>query len=141
MNCSSALEQACQRIRQVCSDLSETSELEQNTPPTAEWLFDNEYIVESNARRDMRLNLPRHYYQTLPALTEEPHRGLPRIYSLAKDSISIGNAFDSLRQLAPEDWRKIFEKLSRVEQLLRRDPSGEYAKMDFDTRDWVSPGC
>jgi cyclic beta-1,2-glucan synthetase len=40
-----------------------------------------------------------------------------------------------LRQLALEDWRKIFEKLSRVEQLLRRDPSGVYAKMDFDTRD------
>jgi hypothetical protein len=48
-------ERACQRIRQVCSDLSEASELEQNTPPTSEWLLDNEYIVESNARRDMRL--------------------------------------------------------------------------------------
>jgi len=272
------IEQARQRIHQVCSDLSEASKLEQSTPPTAEWLLDNEYIVESNAR-DVQLNLPRRYYQTLPALTEEPYRGLPRIYSLAKelvshtdlrldqentlafieayqsvhaltigelwampqmlrialiesiqslavrartelreretadfwanrliavnrrdpnqlfsvlaelaenqsspspyftsqlidhlydeeaalvpvqswlehtlrlslddinlqeqnrqtkDRISIGNAFDSLRQLALEDWRKIFEKLSRVEQLLRRDPSGIYPKMDFDTRD------
>jgi cyclic beta-1,2-glucan synthetase len=52
-----------------------------------------------------------------------------------KDQISIGNAFTSLRQLALLDWRQIFEQLSRVEQLLRLDPSGVYPKMDFDTRD------
>jgi cyclic beta-1,2-glucan synthetase len=272
------LERARQRIHQVCSDLAEAGKLEQNTPPTAEWLLDNEYIVESNAR-DVQLNLPRRYYQTLPALTEEPYRGLPRIYGLAKelvshtdlrldqentfsfieayqsvhaltigelwampqmlrialiesiqslavraltelrereiadfwanrliavnrrdpnqlfsilaelaetqsspssyftsqlidhlydeeaalvpvlswlehtlrlslhdlnqreqnrqtkDRISIGNALNSLRQLTLVDWRKMFEKLSRVERLLRLDPSGVYPKMDFDTRD------
>jgi cyclic beta-1,2-glucan synthetase len=52
-----------------------------------------------------------------------------------KDQISIGNAFTSLRQLALLDWRRIFEQLSRVEGLLRLDPSGVYPKMDFDTRD------
>ncbi len=52
-----------------------------------------------------------------------------------KDQISIGNAFTSLRQLALLDWRKIFEELSRVERLLRLDPSGVYPRMDFDTRD------
>ncbi|MDP2754830.1 MAG: glycosyl transferase, partial [Nitrospirota bacterium] len=46
-----------------------------------------------------------------------------------------GNAFTSLRQLALLDWREIFEQLSRVEQVLRRDPSGVYAQMDFATRD------
>jgi len=40
-----------------------------------------------------------------------------------KDQISIGNAFTSLRQLALLDWSRIFEQLSRVEQLLRSDPS------------------
>jgi hypothetical protein len=29
-----------------------------------------------------------------------------------------------LRQLALVDWRKMFEKLSKVERLLRLDPSG-----------------
>jgi cyclic beta-1,2-glucan synthetase len=247
-------------------------------PPTAEWLLDNEYLIESNVR-DVQINLPWPYYQDLPTLANEPYRGLPRIYGLArelvshtdlrldrenilafieayqsvgalsigelwavpqmlrtaliesienlaaravtemreceiadfwanrvitanrrdpsqlfsilaelaetqpspspyfasqlidylydegaalvpvqswlertfreslsnlnlreqnrqtKDQISIGNAFTSLRQLALLDWRKIFEQLSRVERLLRLDPSGVYPKMDFDTRD------
>ncbi len=52
----------------------------------------------------------------------------------ARDQISVGNAFTSLRQLALLDWRQIFEHLSRVELLLRKDPAGIYPGMDFDTR-------
>src|SRR3990172_2660857 len=33
------------------------------------------------------------------------------------------------------DWRQVFEDLSHVERILRRDPAGVYAYMDFDTRD------
>jgi cyclic beta-1,2-glucan synthetase len=272
------LEQTRRWIHRVCLDLSEASRLGQSTPPTAEWLLDNEYIIESNVR-EVQLNLPRRYYRELPALANGPYRGLPRIYGLArelvshadlrldrdnilafieayqsvgalsigelwavpqmlraaliesildlaqkaltelrereiadfwanrlittyrrdpnqlfsvlaelaetqpspspyftaqlidnlydqeaalvpvkawlertfrrslgdlnlreqnrqmKDQISIGNAFTSLRQLALLDWRKIFEKVSRVEQSLRLDPSGVYPRMDFDTRD------
>jgi len=272
------LEQARRWIHQVCSDLSEASRLEQSATPAAEWILDNEYIIEGNVR-DVQLNLPRRYYQQLPVLANESYRGLPRIYGLAKelishtdlrpdlenilaflesyqsvrtltigelwavpqmlrtalienvqnlavqaqrdlreremanfwanrlitanrrdpnhlfsilaelaemqpspspyfgsqligylydeasalvpvqswlertlrkslselnlreqsrqtkDQISIGNAFTSLRQLALLDWRQIFEQLSRVEQLLRLDPSGVHPRMDFDTRD------
>ena len=272
------LERTRRWVHRACTDLAEASRLGQNTPPTAEWLLDNEYIVESNVR-EIQTNLPRHYYLDLPSLADEPCRGLPRIYGLArdlvsrtdlrldqqnilafiesyqsisnlsigelwavpqmlraaliesisklaekalaelrereiadfwanrlitatrrdpnqlfsilaelaevqpspstyfasqllenlydqeaalvpvqgwlervfrkslgdlnprehtrqmKDQISIGNAFTSLRQLALLDWRKIFEKLSRVERLLRLDPSGIYPRMDFDTRD------
>ncbi|MFH0801431.1 MAG: glucoamylase family protein [bacterium] len=272
------VENARQWIRQVASDLSEASRLEQGTPPTAEWILDNEYVIESNAR-DVQMNLPRRFYQELPVLANEPCRGLPRIYGLAKglvscaelrldrdnilsyidayqlgqtlsigelwavpqmlrialiesirdlatgalgelrereladfwanrlitanrrdpkqlffvlaelaatqtsptpyfaaqlvghlhdeeaalvpvqswlertyrkslselalreqnrqtkDQISIGNAFASLRQLALLDWRQTFEELSRVEALLRLDPSGVYPGMDFNTRD------
>ncbi|MFA6135681.1 MAG: glycosyl transferase, partial [Phycisphaerae bacterium] len=53
----------------------------------------------------------------------------------ASEQLASGNAFTSLRQLALLDWRKIFEQLSRVEQVLRRDPSGVYPQMDFATRD------
>ena len=81
------LEQARRWIHQVCLDLSEASRLEQSVPPTAEWLLDNEYIIESNAR-DVQLNLPRRYYRQLPALASEPYRGLPRIYGLARELVS-----------------------------------------------------
>ena len=74
-------------IQQVCQDLSEASRLEQSVPPITEWLLDNEYILESNAR-DVRLNLPRHFYQKLPALASKPDRGLPRIYGLARELAS-----------------------------------------------------
>ncbi|MBN1453755.1 MAG: hypothetical protein JW963_22265 [Anaerolineales bacterium] len=267
-----------QWVQQVCLDLSDASSLEQSMPPTAEWLLDNEYVLESNAR-DIPLNLPRHYYRQLPALANPPFNGLPRIYVLAqelaihtdlhvdrenildfvesyqtavtlsigelwafpqmlrmvlidgikqladraltelreresadfwanrlitanqrepnqlfsmiaeltrtktnpspyfasqlldclydkgaaqtlvqswlertfhksindliiqgksrqmKDQISIGNAFISLRQLALTDWKECFERLSRVERTLRKDPSGIYPRMDFATRD------
>ncbi len=273
-----SLERTRRWIHRACMDLAEASRLGQSTPPTAEWLLDNEYIVESNIC-EIQTNLPRRYYLELPSLADEPCRGLPRIYGLARDlvsrtdlridrenvtafiesyqsvgslsigelwavpqmlraaliesisnlaekalielrereiaefwanrlitttrrdpnqlfsilaelaekqpspshffasqlienlydqeaalepvqgwlertfrkslsdlnplehnrqmidQISIGNAFTSLRQLALLDWRKIFEKLSRVERLLRLDPSGIYPRMDFDTRD------
>jgi len=48
---------------------------------------------------------------------------------------AVSNAFTSLRQLAMLDWRQVFEDLSHVERILRRDPAGVYSYMDFDTRD------
>ena len=269
---------AQRRIHIVCAELSQAARLEQGTPPTAEWILDNEYVIESNTR-DVLVNLPPRFYRQLPTLAGGRSPGLPRIYDLAceliadmelhldresvlafldayqsagplaigelwalpqmlrvaliesvsnlalhaavelreresadfwanrliranrrgsdqlfallaelavqfpgpspyfasqlidhlydeetvlvlvqgwlertshlplselslreqnrqaKDQISIGNAFTSLRQLALLDWRQIFESLSRVEQLLRGDPSGIYPAMDFDTRD------
>ncbi len=272
------LEEVRRYVQQICLDLSVASHLKQSVSPTVEWLLDNEYILESNAR-DIRMNLPWQYYRQLPALVSEPDRGLPRIYSLAremaahtelrldkeniltfvdayqsakplsigelwavpqmlrivliegigqlagraltelreqeiadfwanrlitanrrdpnhlfsimgeltetypnpspyfasqlidclygegaalaplqgwlertfqkslndfilreknrqtKDQLSIGNAFTSLRQLGLLDWKECFEQLSRVEQILRRDPAGIYPQMDFATRD------
>ena len=265
-------------IRLVCEDLSEAALLEQRTTPIAEWILDNEYIIEGNVR-DVQQNLSRRFYQVLPTLQSRSYRNLPRIYGCArelvthaglridrenivafveayqtiraltiaelwaipqmlrialiegiqalaarglaelrdreiadfwanrlitanrrdpnhlfaimaelaanqpdpspyfafqlvehlydeeaalapvqswlerinrkplseltareqgrqtKDQISIGNAFTSLRQLALLDWRQIFEHVSRVDWLLKRDPSGTYARMDFQTRD------
>lgn len=272
------LKQSRQWIRQVCADLAAASNLEQKTTAAADWILDNMYILEGNAR-DVLLNLPRHFYRQLPVLSMDPYRGLPCIYGLAKDlvahtemrldqgnistfieayqsvrtltsgelwavpqmlrvalidyiqslavialadlrerqladfwanrliaanrrdynqlfailselaqaephptayfgvqlvgllydeasalspvqnwlertlktpmydlnlqeqnrqtreQLSCGNAFTSLRQLGLLDWREIFEQLSRVEQLLRLDPSGFYPRMDFATRD------
>jgi cyclic beta-1,2-glucan synthetase len=272
------LKQSREWVRQVCEDLTAASRLEQKATPAADWILDNEYILEGNAR-DVLLNLPQRFYRQLPTLASDLYQGLPCIYGLAKDivshteqrldrenilayieayqsvrtltigelwaipqmlrialiesiqnlaitaladlrerqladfwanrliaanrrdanqlfallaelaatelspspyfgsqlvsllydeaaalapvqswlertlktplhdlnqreqnrqtreQLSCGNAFTSLRQLAMLDWREIFEHLSRVEQMLRRDPSGVYANMDFATRD------
>jgi cyclic beta-1,2-glucan synthetase len=81
------LERVRQWLHQACSDLSEASRLVQTVTPTAEWILDNEYVIEGNAR-DVQLNLPRHYYQELPTLANEPDRGLPRVYGLAQELVS-----------------------------------------------------
>ncbi|WP_246167075.1 GH36-type glycosyl hydrolase domain-containing protein [Oryzomonas japonica] len=272
------LKQSREWSRLVCEDLTVASRLEQNATPSADWILDNEYILEGSAR-DVLLNLPRHFYRQLPILASDPYHGLPCIYALAKnlvshtelrldrenilafiesyqtvrtlkigelwaipqmlrialiesiqslavtaltnlrerqladfwanrliaanrrdsnqlfailaelakaetnpspyfgtqlvgllydeaaalapvkswlertlktllndlnlreqnrqarEQLSCGNAFTSLRQLALLDWRDIFEKLSRVEHILCTDPSGIYPKMDFASRD------
>jgi cyclic beta-1,2-glucan synthetase len=49
--------------------------------------------------------------------------------------VSIANAITSLRLCATIDWQKYVEAVSLVEQVLRRDPAGAYAQMDFLSRD------
>ncbi|MGP1676815.1 MAG: GH36-type glycosyl hydrolase domain-containing protein [Burkholderiales bacterium] len=53
----------------------------------------------------------------------------------AADQVSIANSIGSLRFLGAVDWREFVETMSGVEQKLREDPGGVYAKMDFATRD------
>ena len=53
----------------------------------------------------------------------------------AADQVSIGNSIGSLRLLSAIDWQEFVETRSFVELILRDDPSGVYAKMDFATRD------
>ncbi|MCX7038613.1 MAG: glycosyl transferase, partial [Spirochaetes bacterium] len=81
------LRQARQWIHMVCSDLSEAALLEQRTTPIAEWILDNEYIIQGNVR-DVQQNLSRRFYQALPALESKPYRGLPRVYGLAKELVT-----------------------------------------------------
>jgi cyclic beta-1,2-glucan synthetase len=40
-----------------------------------------------------------------------------------------------LRTLDTTDWNTFFEGVSDIERILRQDPAGVYARMDFDTRD------
>ncbi len=53
----------------------------------------------------------------------------------AAGQVSISNSISSLRFLSNTDWRDFVEQTSIVEQILRRDPAGIYAHMDFYTRD------
>src|SRR3990170_4855669 len=89
---------ARQWIYQVSLDLAAATPLDQGASPVSEWILDNEYIIEANAR-DVRLNLPRRYYQELPALKNGPALSapegevtLPRIYGLATELTSHADA-------------------------------------------------
>jgi cellobiose phosphorylase len=53
----------------------------------------------------------------------------------AADQVSISHSISSLRALSAIDWREFVEAASLVEDTLRKDPAGVYARMDFPTRD------
>ena len=52
----------------------------------------------------------------------------------AATQVTIASTIGSLRRLSQVDWRETFERVSKVEQILRTDPSGTYPEMDFHTR-------
>ncbi len=53
----------------------------------------------------------------------------------AAGQVSVSNSIGSLRLLDAIDWREFVEMHSSIEHVLRDDPSGIYAQMDFSTRD------
>ena len=46
----------------------------------------------------------------------------------------VANSILNLRLLATQDWKVFFESTSILEKILRGDPAGVYARMDFETR-------
>src|SRR5438067_3733618 len=59
---------------------------------------------------------------------EEHHRQ-------AAAQVTVGNIITSMRLLSTLDWKEFFEKVSRIDPELAKDPAGIYARMDFTTRD------
>ncbi len=53
----------------------------------------------------------------------------------AAAQLLIANVITSLRLCATLDWPAFVEATSVVEHILRRDPAGAYARMDFQSRD------
>ncbi|MDH4468950.1 MAG: glucoamylase family protein [Bacteriovoracaceae bacterium] len=53
----------------------------------------------------------------------------------AAAQVTIGNIISSMRLLSTMDWKFFFEQLSVTETILQQDPSEDYSKMDFATRD------
>jgi cyclic beta-1,2-glucan synthetase len=54
--------------------------------------------------------------------------------SQAADQVTLGNSIGSLRLLSSVDWRSFVESMSAVDRIMRGDPVGAYAAMDFGTR-------
>jgi cyclic beta-1,2-glucan synthetase len=53
----------------------------------------------------------------------------------AAEQAGMANLIGSLRLISTFDWSEYFESVSLVEQVLQRDPSGVYGRMDFRSRD------
>ncbi|WP_157672210.1 GH36-type glycosyl hydrolase domain-containing protein [Chelatococcus sp. GW1] len=47
----------------------------------------------------------------------------------------VSRAISALMAVSNTSWKAFFERVSRVEAILRDDPAGVYSAMDFDTRD------
>ncbi len=87
--------------------------------------------------RSAALELPLRWAEQCLA---ESHQTIDQLVQLeaqrqAAAQVSVSNSIGSLRLLGSMDWREFVETLSRVEQVLREDPAGVYAQMDFGTRD------
>lgn len=54
----------------------------------------------------------------------------------AKFQVSMGNSINAIREIEALNWKECFEKLSAVESILRKDPSGIYNHMDFSSKDY-----
>ncbi len=53
----------------------------------------------------------------------------------AAAQVTVANIMTSMRLLSTLDWKEFFESVSLIDPLLRKDPAGAYAFMDFATRD------
>jgi cyclic beta-1,2-glucan synthetase len=53
----------------------------------------------------------------------------------AAEQATMANLVGSLHLISTFDWSEFFESVSLVEQVLRRDPAGLHARMDFSSRD------
>ena len=54
---------------------------------------------------------------------------------LALTTLVMANSITSLRSIGSRDWTRFVEHQSAVEHTLRNDPSGDYPRMTFNTRD------
>ncbi len=76
------LEENSNRLQEANRAVSEGLTKGEALTPDAEWLLDNFYIIDG-VLQVIATDLPRGYYEELPALAGGPFDGLPRVYALA----------------------------------------------------------
>lgn len=57
-------------------------------------------------------------------------------FDIAVKKVAIGNSIKSIKELQRINFLDIFEKINGVEEILKRDPSGIYEKMDYETKSY-----
>ena len=55
-------------------------------------------------------------------------------FDIALKKVSIGNSITSLKNIQRINFIDIFEKINQVDDILNKDPSGVYDKMDYKTK-------
>ena len=78
-------------LSETCHLLTTAIKANRRIAPAGEWLLDNFYLIEQQIRTARR-HLPKGYSQALPRLLKGPSAGLPRVYDLALETISHGDA-------------------------------------------------
>jgi cyclic beta-1,2-glucan synthetase len=71
----------------------------------------------------------------LVVLEEIAARGTRLLNRPASESQDLGVCIQSLREVSQILWKETLEPLILFDQVLRKDPVGSYAGMDFDSRD------
>ena len=66
---------------------------------------------------------------TVSEITKREH------FDIAINKILIGNAITTMKKLQRINFLEIFEKINKVEEVLRKDPANVYEKMDFNTKE------
>jgi cellobiose phosphorylase len=82
------LRNSAEALAKIRKNVAEAEELEQTITISAEWLLDNNHVIQANVEEVQRY-LPKDYYNTLPKLSEGPLAGYPRIYAVARDIVEI----------------------------------------------------
>jgi cyclic beta-1,2-glucan glucanotransferase len=78
-------------LSETCHVLTTAIKANRRLAPAGEWLLDNFYLIEQQIRTARR-HLPKGYSEALPRLLKGPSAGLPRVYDLALETISHGDA-------------------------------------------------
>jgi cyclic beta-1,2-glucan synthetase len=86
-------------IRRASKLLSDAVQANRRLTPAGDWLLDNLYLVEEQIRIARR-HLPKGYSRELPRLDRGPSVKLPRVYDIALNAISHGDARVDLDSLS-----------------------------------------
>ena len=78
-------------LNEACHLLTAAAKANRRIAPAGEWLLDNFYLIEQQIRTARR-HFPKGYSRVLPRLLKGPSAGLPRVYDLALEAISHGDA-------------------------------------------------
>src|ERR1051326_8616825 len=77
-------------LNRVYSLLTEVVTAGRPIAPAGEWLLDNFYLIEEQIHMAKR-HLPKGYSYALPRLMDGASAGLPRVYDIARETISHGD--------------------------------------------------
>ena len=87
-------------IARVAAGLTEAARLDQAVSLSAEWLLDNNYVVQGQIK-DVERNLTPHFLRELPATATGKYAQVPRIYLLASELVAATDGrFDKDELLA-----------------------------------------